>query len=331
VIFTEHAPLGPRHTLRVAATASWLVEVTEPGELAGVLDSPQGQGRVVVLGEGSNVLFTTDFDGLVLRPAFMGIDDDGQGGVRVGAGENWHRFVHWSLDAGYVGLENLALIPGSVGAAPIQNIGAYGTELHEFVEAVEVHDRHAGKAFTMDRDACGFGYRDSLFKRELDRYIVVAVRFRLPRERPLRMDYSGVREELEAQGVATPTAGDVARAVEAIRRRKLPDPQVLPNAGSFFKNPMVESTVAERLRDAWPGIPTWPAGGLVKLSAAWMLERCGFKGARDGDAGFAGNHALVLVNYGTATGVELAKFANHARTTVADAFGIDLEIEPRII
>ncbi len=325
------APLAALTTLHAKANARWYVEVADETQLMDVLNAPEAEGSVLILGEGSNVLFTRDFDGLVVRPKFHGITDDGQGRVTVGAGENWHAFVLWSLEAGYAGLENLALIPGSVGAAPIQNIGAYGVELETFVESVQVFDRSAGAVSVLSAFGCAFSYRDSVFKRHPDQYVVMAVTFRLGREPALRLDYAGVSEELQAMQVAAPNPREVASAVMRIRRRKLPDPAKIGNAGSFFKNPVVTPGVAEALRAENPDIPAWPGPKGVKLSAAWLLERAGFKGRREGDAGFSDQHALVLVNHGQATGAELLEIAQQAQAAVSHRFGIELEPEPRII
>ena len=332
----ENAPLAALNTLRVAATARWLATLRDPAALPALLESPAAQGPVLVLGEGSNVLFAADFPGLVLHPAFADvrvIDDDGNDAtVRAEAGASWDRLVDWTLARGLGGLENLALIPGLVGAAPIQNIGAYGTEVAESIGYVEAWDRHAGRAVRLARDECAFGYRDSLFKRDAERWIVTAVAFRLSRTAPLRLDYSGVREELSAMGVTGPTAQQVAEAVRRLRRRKLPDPAVIGNAGSFFKNPVVDAVVAGRLLDEHPTAPVFPAGaGHRKLSAAWLIERCGWRGHREGDAGIAAQHALVLVNHGHASGAELLALARSVAHSVEQRFGVRLEPEPRIV
>jgi UDP-N-acetylmuramate dehydrogenase len=327
---TEHAPLAPRNTLRVPATARWLAEVQDPGSLGELLARPEAQGPVLVLGEGSNLLLTRDFDGLVIHFNQRGIEILADGGLRVGAGENWHALVRWTLAHGYCGFENLALIPGTVGAAPIQNIGAYGTELAEFVVAVHAWDRAQRAPVVVGREECGFGYRDSVFKREPDRWLVTHVEFRLPAERPLVLDYAGVREELGAMGCDKPTHADVATAVERLRRRKLPDPAEIGNAGSFFKNPVVTHGLAQALVRQFPGMPSWDSDGAAKLSAAWLLEQCGFKGYRDGDAGFSERHALVLVNHGNASGEELWALAQRAQAEVEKTFGVRLEPEPRI-
>jgi UDP-N-acetylmuramate dehydrogenase len=332
----ENAPLAALNTLRVAATARWLATPRDPAALPALLESPAAQGPVLVLGEGSNVLFAADFPGLVLRLEFADvrmIDDDGDAAtVRAEAGASWDGLVDWALARGLGGLENLALIPGLVGAAPIQNIGAYGVEVGDSIACVEAWDRHAGRAVRLARDECGFGYRDSLFKRDAERWIVTAVEFRLSRTAPLRLDYSGVREELAAMGIGAPTAQQVADAVRSLRRRKLPDPAVIGNAGSFFKNPVVDAAVAERLREAYPDAPVYPAGAAHrKLSAAWLIERCGWRGHREDDAGIAAQHALVLVNHGHASGAQLLAVARRVAHSVEQRFGVRLEPEPRIV
>jgi UDP-N-acetylmuramate dehydrogenase len=328
---TENAPLASRNTLRVPATTRWLAEVQDVASLGDLLARSEAQGPVLVLGAGSNLLLTRDFDGLVIHFDQRGIEILTDGSLRIGAGENWHALVRWTLSHGYCGFENLALIPGTVGAAPIQNIGAYGTELEEFVAAVHAWDRRQNAPVVLGRDECGFAYRDSVFKREPDRWLVTHVEFRLPSDRPLMLDYAGVREELHAMGCSTPTHTDVADAVERLRRRKLPDPADIGNAGSFFKNPVVTRTVADALVHKNPGMPAWDSGSATKLSAAWLLEQCGFKGYRQGDAGFSERHALVLVNHGGASGADLWALAQRAQAEVEQRFGVRLEPEPRII
>lgn len=328
---TEHAPLAARNTLRVPAMARWLAEVRDAESLGELLARPEAQGPVLVLGEGSNLLLTRDFDGLVIHIDQRGIEILADGSLRVGAGENWHALVRWTLGRGYCGFENLALIPGTVGAAPVQNIGAYGTELDEFVVAVHAWDRDRGAPVVIGREACGFAYRDSVFKRQPERWVVTHVEFNLPTQRPLVLDYAGVREELAALGCETPTHTDVASAVERLRRRKLPDPAQIGNAGSFFKNPVVTRAVAEMLARQYPEMPRWASGHAAKLSAAWLLEQCGFKGYRDGDAGFSARHALVLVNHGGASGAALWALAQRAQAEVEHKFGVRLEPEPRVL
>ena len=331
------AALADRNTLRVAARARWLATVRDPGALPALLDRDEFASQpVMVLGQGSNVLFAGDFEGLVVVPAWRATqvlaDDRVRVRVRVGAGLPWDALVDWSLAQGCAGLENLALIPGLVGAAPIQNIGAYGTEVGEFIQTVEVLDRERGGVRRLSASECRFGYRDSVFKSDPDRWIVLAVEFDLPRHRPPNLDYGGVREELAAHRVADPTPTRVAEAVRRLRRRKLPDPAAIGNAGSFFKNPVVDDAVAETLARAHAGLPVHPAGsGRSKLSAAWLIEHAGLKGYRAGAAGVSAQHALVLVNHGGASGAELLAVARHVAATVESRYGVRLEPEPRIV
>ena len=332
------ADLAGRNTFGVAARAPWLLEVNDTGSLAEALDLAQVRDLpLLMLGGGSNLLFAGDPPGVVvaLRAAGLQViaDDGVHAVVRADAGADWHGLVMWSLDQGLCGLENLALIPGSTGAAPIQNIGAYGVEVGERIVAVEAWDRRAQRNVRLDRATCAFGYRDSAFKRDPERWIVTAVELALSRHAKPRLDYAGIGEELAAMGVATPGARDVAEAVIRIRRRKLPDPAVVGNAGSFFKNPIVPAPLAQALQAAHPRLPVFPGDGdgTRKLSAAWLIDACGWKGARAGDAGVSSAHALVLVNHGAATGLQLLELARRIAASVQDRFGVALEPEPRIV
>jgi UDP-N-acetylmuramate dehydrogenase len=331
------ASLRDLNTLRVEASAGWLATVGTPAALPELLARPEFAGLpFMVLGQGSNLLFAGGFAGLVLRPAWRGVHvvrDEGETAlVRADAGLGWDALVDWTLQQGLAGLENLALIPGLVGAAPIQNIGAYGAEVGEFITAVEAWDRRAAAIATLPASACRFAYRDSAFKQDRDRWIVTAVDFRLQRNRAPNLGYAGVREELAALGFAQPTPAQVAQAVRRLRRRKLPDPALVGNAGSFFKNPIVPASLAAELRAAHPGLPVHPArDGSCKLSAAWLIEDCGFKGFREGDAGISAQHALVLVNHGRATGAELLGLARRVAHSVEQRFRVRLEPEPRIV
>ncbi|TNY26074.1 UDP-N-acetylmuramate dehydrogenase [Fulvimonas soli] len=332
----EDAPLLHRNTLRVAARAKLLAEVRDAAKLPELLDFPAVRaGPLLVLGEGSNLLLAGDFDGTVVAMATRGVQVEQDGDVAriaVAAGERWDDFVRWTLGRGYAGLENLILIPGTVGAAPIQNIGAYGTEVAEFVESVEAWDVRERRVVSLDNAACAFAYRDSAFKRAPGRYVVTAVRFALPRARGLRLDYAGIREELARMGVDRPAPFHVAEAVVHLRTRKLPDPAVIGNAGSFFKNPVVPAAQGEALKQAHPGLVAWPgADGRWKLSAAWLIEAAGFKGHREGDAGISNRHALVLVNHGRASGAELWALAQAVIAGVEAKFGVRLEPEPVVV
>ncbi len=337
--YTEDARLDARNTFGVAARAPLLVEIADAAALPAVLADPALRDEaLLVLGGGSNLLFAGDAPGPVLALDTRGmrvLADHGDFAiVRADAGASWDAFVRWTLAQGLSGLENLALIPGTVGAAPIQNIGAYGTEVRERIHMVEAFERDAGEWRRLPPDRCAFAYRDSLFKRAPDRYIVTAVEFALPRTPALRLEYAGIGEELAAMGIAgTPTPTQVADAVSRIRRRKLPDPAVLGNAGSFFKNPIVPAAQAEALHADHPSMPVFRGDGDTtrKLSAAWLIDQCGWKGQRVGAAGVAASHALVLVNHGGATGAELLALARRIAASVQARFGVAIEPEPRIV
>jgi UDP-N-acetylmuramate dehydrogenase len=336
-VLTHDASLRERTTFRVPARAARLIEVTRSDALATLFSRDEVlRDEILVLGGGSNVLFTRDWPGVVVSILTRGIEiveDRGDASlVRCAAGENWNGFVHWSLAQGFAGLENLALIPGCVGAAPIQNIGAYGAEVREFIHAVEVFDRESRSTKRLSNAACAFAYRDSLFKRQAGRYVIVSVDFLLARTHPLRLDYAGVHEELAALGVTTPDASAVARAIVCIRTRKLPDPAVVGNAGSFFKNPVVTQAQANTLRASFANLPQWPASDShAKLSAAWLIESCNFKGLREQDVGVSTQHALVLVNYGNASGAQIWALAQRIQNRVFERFGVRLEPEPLVI
>ena len=325
------------NTLGVEACARYFAEahtdqdVCEAVAAARRLDVP-----LWVLGGGSNLVLTRDMDALVLRMASRGvqiIEDDGEHVViEAAAGEPWHPFVLRTLELGLSGLENLSLIPGTVGAAPIQNVGAYGVEIKDVFIGLTAFDRETDELVEFDLQGCEFGYRDSLFKRRSGRYIILRVRFRLQRNAELNLDYGPVRQWLQQHEVQAPTASDVSRAICSIRREKLPDPAVLGNAGSFFKNPVVTGDVADDLRGRFPGLISFAqTNGDTKLAAGWLIERAGWKGYREGDAGVHRLQALVLVNYGNATGSEIVSLAQRIQTDVHERFGISLEIEPNVI
>jgi UDP-N-acetylmuramate dehydrogenase len=333
----ENVSLAGRNTFRVAARAAMMADVSRADALAELFEFAMlREGPVLVLGEGSNLLFAGDFPGVAICLTMAGVRIVHDGGshalVRAEAGLNWNDLVGWTLARGLCGLENMALIPGTVGAAPIQNIGAYGVEVGEFVETVEAFQRDTGQIKRIAAADCGFGYRDSLFKREPERWVVTAIELRLPRQRELRLDYAGVKEELAAMGVESPRAVHVAEAISRIRTRKLPNPALLGNAGSFFKNPIVAAEVADAMKAQFPTLPVFPGGdGQRKLSAGWLIEAAGWKGFREGDAGVAPQHALVLVNHGKATGAQLLDLARRIAASVRERFGVALEPEPRII
>lgn len=291
----------------------------------------------LVLGGGSNILLTNDFAGLVLHMCTRGIaitgEDDTAVYVRAAAGESWHGFVQWTLEHGLGGLENLSLIPGSVGASPIQNIGAYGVELKDCFHALTAFDFEAGAVFTLDSTACRFGYRDSVFKHELrSRAVILDVTFALPKSWKPNIRYAELAQELVAREIDAPAPRDISEAVIAIRSRKLPDPAVIGNAGSFFKNPVVHVAQREALLESYPHMVSYvQPDGSYKLAAGWLIDQCGWKGKNIGAAGVYEKQALVLVNHGGASGREIAQLANAIKNDVANRFGVQLEPEPVFI
>src|SRR5690625_1829500 len=334
----ERAPLRARNTFGVPAHAGMLVAVRDPASLPALFENAMlRDGPVLVLGGGSNLLFAADPEGVVVTLERQDIritrDDGDSCTVRADAGVQWHAFVLWTLGHGLAGLENLALIPGTVGAAPIQNIGAYGVEVCERIATVEAFERADRTRLRLAGSECGFGYRDSRFKREQDRWIITAVEFQLSRTPALRLGYAGLGDELARAGLSAPTPSQVAEAVCRVRLRKLPDPAVLGNAGSFFKNPLVAAAQAEALQRGHPQLPLFPGPDPArrKLPAAWLIDACGWKGHREGDAGVSADHALVLVNHGRASGAQLLDLARRIAASVQERFGIALEPEPRLI
>ncbi len=336
-LLTENASLQGLNTFHVAATAARLLEVFDPALLPEALAAVAGE-PLLVLGSGSNVLLAGDPPGVVLvfgnRDLSILEHRPDHAIVRAGAGVNWHQLVMWSLQQGLSGLENLALIPGTAGAAPIQNIGAYGAQVGEFIHVVEAWDTTQQAFVRLTAEECAFAYRDSVFKREADRFLITAIELRLPLLHELRLDYAGIDDELKAMGVELPGAIDVANAVIAIRQRKLPDPDVLGNAGSFFKNPILPAAQVEALLQEHPALPVFATDdpGQRKVSAAWLIEACGWKGHREAsDAGVAPSHALVLVNHGQASGADLLDLARRISASVQERFGVPLEPEPRLV
>ena len=332
------ADLRSHNTLGIAARAAALTCLTSAEQIPALLEAAASfdQPSPLLLGDGSNVLLLEDYPGLVVINQIGGrqrIEQDGEHAwVEVGAGENWDELVDWSIDQGWSGLENLALIPGRAGAAPIQNIGAYGVEFESVCAAVQIFDCERGNSHWLDREDCEFGYRDSIFKRSGRDWWVTAIRLRLNRQPLTRHDYAGLRGELERLGLDPAKPADVAAAVRSLRRSKLPDPARIGNAGSFFKNPVVALEQAEHIRQELPALPQFPAGdGQVKLSAAYLIDQAGWKGRRYGDAGVHADHALVLVNHGQASGHDLYQLASEIAADIQARWQVTLEIEPRVI
>jgi UDP-N-acetylmuramate dehydrogenase len=334
--------LLPFNTFGIDVNARYLFHLTEPGELQELAGHPEvghlvsDKERVLVMGQGSNILFTSDFDGLVIINEIKGIsiisEDNSGEVVEAGAGVIWNDLVGYAVSNGLSGIDNLALIPGTVGAAPVQNIGAYGVEAAETIEKVRLYNRCTGEWLELGNRECRFGYRDSIFKNELKNSVVIcSVTFRLSRGASPRTDYGQIREELDRRGFVDPSPAQMAGIIADIRRSKLPDPAELGNAGSFFKNPVVSPDVLQRLRDQFPEARYFRQGDQYKISAGWLIEKAGWKGRRLGNAGCYEKQALILVNYGGATGAEVFDLAGHIKESVREKFGLSLESEVNIV
>ncbi|WP_248804606.1 UDP-N-acetylmuramate dehydrogenase [Pseudomonas sp. MWU13-2100] len=328
--------LKPYNSFGVDVRAQWFAEAHSDIDVREALAyAAQHQLPLLVIGGGSNLLLTADIPALVLRMGSRGIrllSDDGVNVViEAEAGEPWHPFVLSTLAQGWNGLENLSLIPGTVGAAPMQNIGAYGVEIKDVFAGLTALDRETGELREFSLQECQFGYRDSLFKHAAGRWLILRVRFALSRAEHLHLGYGPVATRLTEQGVNQPTAMDVSRAICSIRSEKLPDPAVLGNAGSFFKNPLVSAALAAELKLLHPGLVSYPqADGQVKLAAGWLIEAAGWKGFRDADAGVHRLQSLVLVNYGAASGLQLLALARRIQADILQRFSVELEMEPNL-
>ncbi len=330
------------NTFAIEATADYLCDVSTIVELQQLLQyikthSTYKSLPLLILGGGSNILLTQDFPGIVIRVCITGInvivETDTAVSIEIGAGENWHRLVMWSLQHHYAGIENLSLIPGLVGAAPVQNIGAYGVELADcFLQltAVAIED---GSIHTFKQADCDFDYRHSIFKTKLrNKYIICQVCLTLSKKPDINIQYAGLADYLTEQGITSPTIHDVSNAVIAIRQQKLPDPAVLANAGSFFKNPIISIEHFHQLQQTHTDIPYYSISDVhIKLPAAWLIEQCGWRGKRSGDIGVYSQQALVLVNYGQSTGEAIRNFADEIIQSVHTQFNITLEPEVCII
>ncbi|MVM29777.1 UDP-N-acetylmuramate dehydrogenase [Spirosoma sp. HMF4905] len=336
----SHVSLKPYNTFRIDANARYWVEISNEEDLqtllhlADFIDTPK-----LILGGGSNVLLCQNFDGLVVKINIQGIDiareDDDHIYLTVGAGVNWHELVLFCVKRGYAGMENLSLIPGTVGAAPMQNIGAYGVELEQVFESLTAIHVLTGKKRTFTHADCAFGYRESVFKRELKgQYIITSVTFQLDKLPTFHIRYGAIQETLVEMGVSEEnlTIKAISEAVIRIRRSKLPDPAQIGNAGSFFKNPEISTTQFDLLKAKYPALPGYPTGNdLVKVPAGWLIEQAGWKGYRSGDAGVHTKQALVLVNYGSATGDEIMILAKQVQKSVQEKFGVSISPEVNIV
>lgn len=332
----QNISLKPYNTFGLDAKAKLLARIASIEVLQELLDDRKlKEERRFILGGGSNILLTRDVNALVIKNEIGGIERVGETSdhylVRSGAGVVWHQMVMHCIDHGYAGIENLSLIPGNVGAAPMQNIGAYGVELKDVFHSLEAVDVETGAVETFDAEDCAFGYRESVFKRSLKaRYIIVAVTLQLCKKPKINASYGAIGQELERLGVTEPSIKDISRAVINIRQSKLPDPQKLGNSGSFFKNPIVSPEKYEALRQKHPDLPAYPAGERMKLAAGWLIEQCGWKGKVVGNTGSHAKQALVLVNYGGATGKEIFRLSEDIMNSVYDTFGVQLEREVNV-
>lgn len=333
MVIQENVSLLHFNTFGIEAKARRLVRVNSEDELRSVLIDPALRSDLrLVLGGGSNILFTRDVDGLVIHNDIDGISTtehtDGDVLVTAGAGVVWHDLVMFCVQKGLGGIENMSLIPGRVGAAPMQNIGAYGVELKDVFHSLRAMRVADGSVRVFSGPECRFGYRESVFKHRLaGQFIITSVTLILNRSAKLNTSYGAIATELASVGVASPTMADVSRAVIRIRQSKLPDPAVLGNAGSFFKNPVVSHEKFEELRLRFPDIPSYPAPDGVKLAAGWLIEQCGWKGKRVGNTGCHAQQALVIVNHGGATGHEIHQHSLNVVLSVTDRFGVELERE----
>ncbi len=333
----ENISLKPFTTFGIDKKAKFFTTVETLDELkAALLAAKEKQLPVFILGGGSNILLTRDIDGLVIKLEIKGInlvkEEGDQLWVEVGAGEMWHELVLHSIAEDWAGLENLSLIPGTVGASPMQNIGAYGVEIKDVFDSLQAMHRETLEMQSFDAEACRFGYRESVFKQTFkDQYVITSVTFRLSKTPNFHLEYGAIREVLAANGVDQPSIRAISDAVIQIRKSKLPDPKEIGNAGSFFKNPTIPNAQFEALKASYPSIPGYPSAEGVKVAAGWLIEQTGWKGKRIGEVGVHAKQALVLVNYGGGTGEEIKKLSEQIQASVYDKFGVQLQAEVNFI
>jgi len=339
MIIQENVDLRPYTTFGIQASARYFTSLESTEDVHEFLSSSlYAKGKHLILGGGSNMLFTGDYDGLVARMEIKGIRviDETQDNVILyaAAGENWHRLVIHCVENNYGGIENLSLIPGTTGAAPMQNIGAYGVEIKDAIISVEAIDKSSLERRTFSNEECAFGYRESIFKQGArDQYIITGITLRLTkRNHQLHLQYGAIQETLNAMAIDKPTIADVSNAVIHIRQSKLPDPAKVGNAGSFFKNPSITADAFQLLKEKYPTIPSYPSTeGLIKVPAGWLIEQCGWKGKRFENIGVHPNQALVLVNYGGGDGRKIWDLAMNIRDSVTEKFNIALHPEVNIV
>lgn len=328
--------LAPFTTFAVEAKTAYFASFTTIEELKKLLSEVKDR-KLLILGGGSNILFRNNFDGVTLHNKIQGIstvkEDENYIVLKVGAGEVWHDFVLYTLSKGWGGVENLSLIPGSVGASPMQNIGAYGVEIKDVFESLEAVEISSGELRTFSHEECQFGYRESVFKKSLkDKYVITSVSYRLSKHPVLNTSYGAIENELKSMGVLHPTIQDVSKAVIAIRQSKLPDPKEIGNAGSFFKNPIISLSHFEKLKKEYPEIPSYKVSEVeVKVPAGWLIDKAGWKGKTIQNYGVHKKQALVLVNYGKASGEDIYELSEKIIKDIQLRYGIILEREVNII
>jgi len=334
-MFQKNISLKPFNTFGINAYAENYISVSEISQLQEIITKYKD---VFILSGGSNILLTQNIDKPVIHLNLKGIqvlqNKNNKVLIQVEAGENWHEFVLWCIDNDFGGLENLSLIPGNVGTSPMQNIGAYGVEIKDTFHQLEALEIATGKIKIFDKEACNFWYRESVFKNVYKgKYVIVNVTFQLTiNEHQLQTTYGAIQTELKNKNITSPSIKNISDAVIAIRQSKLPDPKEIGNSGSFFKNPVISRKQFEKLKKDYPNIPHYPISDtLIKIPAGWLVEQCGFKGKRFGDAGVHKKQALVLVNYGNASGKEIFDLSQKILKTILDKFNIELEIEVNII
>ena len=336
----ENVPLKKYNTFGLDYMADCMIHIKTEKEASALFNwNVSLKKPLLILGSGSNILFTCDFKSTILYPEITGIKieerehdpDDGNIIVSCGAGVIWDDFVSWTVNKGFGGLENLSLIPGKVGATPVQNIGAYGVEVRELITKVNTVNMIDGTSRDFSNNECEFGYRDSIFKKsEKGKYLVTRVYYRLSVNPTLNLHYDSLKEEVKKLGKET--LKNVRQGVKNIRRSKLPDPEITGNAGSFFKNPVVPGSFARHLKNKYPEMPEYKdLEGNIKLAAGWLIDQCGWKGKRKGDAGVHDKQALVLINYGKATGKDIFNLSGEIKKSVNDRFGIELEREVEVV
>jgi UDP-N-acetylmuramate dehydrogenase len=332
----QHVNLKPYNTFGIEVFAAGFARFSSISELKTILEN-NTYSQLLILGGGSNLLLTKDFDGLILKNEIQGftiIKETSENVIlEAGAGEIWHEFVMNCIENGYAGVENLSLIPGSVGASPMQNIGAYGVEIKDVFHHLKAFHIASGEIHTFDKKACEFGYRESVFKNiHKGQYIILSVAFELSKSPKINTTYGAIETELAAQNITEPTIRDVSNSVIAIRQSKLPDPKVLGNAGSFFKNPVVDEAVVQKIQENYPSVPNYPAGeGKRKLAAGWLIELAGWKGKTIDTYGVHKLQALVLVNYGESTGKQVYDLSTQIIESIEEKFGVTLEREVNIL